>query len=180
MIGELFDLKPSTSSRDRPPTQTVAPNVTTSGALFGPPKWNTSMPHEGSGTRSGRDAAGGLVRVGTFAGSFGRVPCETGRRFAGRPAHGWNGPQLLGLTTLILTVAVEVRGVRCRNCFHGRVMSTLSVYLPSLSRGKMMAASTPQPRWMPQALLSWNGSDWHCCGNGEFAGAFRFYGSGLT
>jgi hypothetical protein len=28
-----------------------------------------------------------------------------------------------------------------------------------------------QPRWIPQALLSWNGSDWHTCGNGDFAGA---------
>jgi len=50
-------------------------------------------------------------------------------------------------------------------------MCTVTVYLPSLSRGAMNAASTPQPRWIPQALLSWNGSDWQTCGNGDFAGA---------
>src|SRR5262245_48706289 len=169
MVGEPFDLKPSTSRRDRPPDQTVAPNDSTSGEL-GPRKWKTLMPHDGSGTRSGRDLAGGLVRVGTLAGNWGRAPCGTGCRLAGLLAHGnWHA---LGLTTLILTVLVEACDVKCRNRFQNGMMRTVTVYLPRASFGKMNAASTPQPRWIPQALLSWNGSDWHTCGKGDLLGAF--------
>src|SRR5258708_36399927 len=115
MMGEPFDLKPSTSSREWPPLQTVAPNTSLSRAVVVRPKRNTLMPHDGSGTRSGRDAAGGLLSVGTLAGSRGRVPCEAGWRLDRRAAHGWNRPQLLGLTTLIFDRAVAVRRGRCKN-----------------------------------------------------------------
>src|SRR5262249_13925251 len=171
MSGDPFDLKPSTSSRDRPPLQTVAPNVSTSADLARVRIWKTLMPHDGSGTRSGRDAVGGLVRVGTLAGNWGRAPRETGCRLAGRAAHGWNGPQLPGLTTLTLTIAVEFRGERCRTRCQKRMIRTVTVYLPSLRRGSMKPASTPQPRWIPQALLSWNPLDGHPSGKGERLGA---------
>src|SRR5258706_15619659 len=103
MMVEPFYLKPSTSSREWPPLQTVAPNTSTSFAVVVRPKRKTLMPHDGSGTRSGRDAAGGLLSVGTLAGSRRRLPCGAGCRLDCRAAHGWNGPQLLALTTLILT-----------------------------------------------------------------------------
>src|SRR5258708_38001965 len=149
MMGEPFDLKPSTSSREWPPLQTVAPNTSLSRAVVVRPKRNTLMPHDGSGTRSGRDAAGGLLSVGTLAGSRGRVPCEAGCRLDCRAAHGWNGPQLLGLSTLILTKAVEIRGVRRKNRCHVRGMFTVTGYLPRPRRGARAATSAPQPPRIP-------------------------------
>jgi len=81
MIGEPFDLKPSTSSLDRPPLQTVAPNVSTSGELFGRRKWMTLMPHDGTGTRSGG------TRPTGYSGSEHWLAAEAGRR--ARPGGGW-------------------------------------------------------------------------------------------
>ena len=51
-------------------------------------------------------------------------------------------------------------------------MLTVTLYLPSGTFAPMKPVSTPQPRWMPQAFASSNGSDWHCCGKRDLAGAF--------
>src|SRR6266567_1647558 len=72
----------------------------------------------------------------------------------------------------MLTVAVAARGVRCRNRCQVRVMLTVTTYLPSLSCGAIPPRSTPQPRWIPQAFLIWNGSEAHCSGNGDLVGLF--------
>ncbi len=77
------------------------------------------------------------------------------------------------------TVAVEPRAVMCRNRCHIVVTLTVTVYRPRASLCAMKPASTPQPRWIPHALLSWNGSDAHCSGNGDFGGAFGSERCGL-
>src|SRR5260221_11322580 len=102
MIGEPCDLKPSTSSREWPPLQTVAPNTSTSFAVVVRPKRNTLMPHEGSGSRWGRDDAGGLLRVGMLAGSRGGGGWEGGWRLGGGGGEGWKGGEVVGLGSLIL------------------------------------------------------------------------------
>jgi len=80
MIGEPFDLKPSTSSRELPPDQTVAPKESTSVDVVQRRKLTTLMPHDGSGDRSGSDDAGGLLRVGTLTGSSPKPAFYTLRR----------------------------------------------------------------------------------------------------
>ena len=145
MIGEPCDLKPSTSSLELPPLQTVAANVTWSDGFL-PRKCWIPMPQEGSGERSGSDEAGGLVRVGTLAGSRGRTPLRPRWCFAAGRTHGWNGPHELGLTTLTVSVALDVRGVRCRNRCHSRMTLTVTLYLPSGTLATMKPVSTPQPR----------------------------------
>src|SRR5579862_3804334 len=69
MVAEPGVRKPSTSSGEWPPTQTVAPKLRKSCLLLR--TWEVLMPHEGSGVRSGSALAGTCDRVGTFLGSEG-------------------------------------------------------------------------------------------------------------
>src|SRR5690242_6219512 len=108
MTGEPFNLKPCTSSLAWPPLQTVAPNVTWSVGCLPPNRW-ILMPQDGSGERSGSDEAGGLVSVGTLAGNRGSTPLRPWWCFVRGWTHGWNGPQLPDLTTLTVSVALDVR-----------------------------------------------------------------------
>src|SRR5215471_10857904 len=63
MTGEPSDRKPSTSSGELPPTQTVALKASRSR----PDRRSCTalISHDGSGTRSGSAAAGGRARYGT-------------------------------------------------------------------------------------------------------------------
>ena len=69
MIVEPGVRKPSTSSGEWPPTQTVAPKSRKS--CLDLRTWEVLMSHDGSGTRSGSASAGTCGSSGTFFGSEG-------------------------------------------------------------------------------------------------------------
>src|SRR5258708_4326140 len=124
---------------------------------------------DGSGARSGRIEAGGWLIDRTPAGRVGSGLSEgAGGRLAGCGTHRKLHPT--GFTTSILTVATASAGViwsrRCQNL----VTLSITVYLPRASLRRMPPpkplprASTPQPRWIPQASESWNGLNSQFCG----------------
>ncbi len=159
--------KPSTSSGECPPTQTVAPKLRKSClVLF---TCEVLMPHDGSGVRSGSASAGTRDSSGTLAGADGTalVTCRGRRADAElRPQAG----EQVGVPPTC-TVTVEVRslaGIPNRLAKRG-VMLSVTRYLPrpSLKAGvrpgpgmvpRMSVGFASQPRAMPQTALSGNGS----------------------
>src|SRR5262252_7014883 len=98
MMGDPLDRNPSTSRGPLPPTQTVAPKFSRSA----PDRvCEVKMPHDGSGTRSGKTDFGGSGRYGTR----GRAAGPAWPRRAGAAAQ-----QPRALTTVTCTVWVAPSG----------------------------------------------------------------------
>ena len=137
--------KPSTSSGECPPTQTVAPKLRKSClVLF---TCEVLMPHDGSGVRSGSASAGTRDSSGTLAGADGtapgHVPGGAGRRGV-RPQAG----EQVGVPPTC-TVTVEVRslaGIPNRLAKRG-VMLSVTRYLP---RPSLKAGVRPGPGMVPR------------------------------
>src|SRR5215469_9515133 len=163
MIGEPFERKPSTSSGELPPTHTVAPKVSRSC----PDRWlcRVLIPHDGSGTRSGSAAAGGLARFGTRG--SGASPPARGWAAFGAAAAQHPRP----FTTVSLTLAVASAAVICSRRTNCGAMVAVSWYFPEASRtvggGKKdekPAGSAAQPLARPITRLFGNGSKPHPAG----------------
>src|SRR5215468_8297133 len=165
MTGEPFERKPSTSSGELPPTHTVAPKASRSR----PDRrsWNAPMPHDGSGTRSGSAAAGGLARDGmrgSGASARARAGAVLGAAAAQHPRP---------FTTVSLTLALASAAVMCSRRTYCGAMAAVTVYLPGASRtvggGKLdekPAGSAAQPLGSPQTRLFVNGLFAHAGGYG--------------
>src|SRR5215472_16940775 len=160
MTGEPFERKPSTSSGELPPTHTVALKLSTSCPHRR--SWNVLIPHDGSGTRSGSAAAGGLARVGT------RGSGASGRACAGAVLGSAAAQHPRPFTTVSLTLAVALAAVMCSRRTNCGAMVAVTVYLPGASAtvggGKVAekpAGSAAQPRASPMTRLLGNGSNPH-------------------
>src|SRR6185437_8614881 len=106
MVGEPGWRKPSTSSGELPPTQTVAPKLRTS--CLDLRTWEVLMPHDGSGVSSGSALAGTCERVGTFFGSEGSGLSTGPRCRLAPPEQQPDGEQQpCCLTTWTVTVALR-------------------------------------------------------------------------
>src|SRR5215469_1490099 len=148
MTGEPFERKPSTSSGELPPTHTVAPKFSRSR----PDRvCEVLIPHDGSGTRSGSAARGGLARYGT-RGSGASPKLRVGAAALGAA----EAQQPRPFTTVSLTLAVASAAVICSRRTTCGAMAALTVYFPGASRtvggGKpdeKPAGSVAQPRARP-------------------------------
>src|SRR5215472_14817669 len=164
MTGEPFERKPSTSSGELPPTQTVA--LKASRSRPDRRSWNALMPHDGSGTRSGSAAAGGLARFGTRGSGVSGRPRAGAVRGAAAAQH----PR--PFTTVSLTLAVASAAVMCSRRTNCGAMVAVTVYFPGASRtvggpepnpnpNENPAGSAAQPRARPMTRLLGNGSKPH-------------------
>src|SRR5215470_16409208 len=126
MTGEPFERKPSTSSGELPPTQTVA--LKSSRSRPDRRSWSALICHDGSGTRSGSAAAGGFATYGT-RGSGASAPARAGAVLgAGTTQH----PR--PFTTVSLTLAVASAAVMCSRRTYCGAMVAVTVYFPGASR----------------------------------------------
>src|SRR5215468_7544084 len=129
------------------------------------------IPHDGSGTRSGSAAAGGLARYGTRGSG------------ASPPARGWAAfgaavaQHPRPFTTVSLTLAVASAAVTCSRRTNCGAMVAVTWYFPGASRtvgggkpNEKLAGSAAQPRGRPMTRLFGNGSNPHPGGYG-FVGA---------
>src|SRR6516165_627764 len=164
MTSEPFERKPSTSSGELPPTQTVALKLSTS--CPDRRSWNVLIPHDGSGTRSGSAAAGGFARVGT------RGSGASGRACAGAVLGAAAAQHPRPFTTVSLTLAVALAAVMCSRRTNCGAMVAVTVYLPGASRttggpepkekpNENPAGSSAQPFARPMTRLLGNGSNPH-------------------
>src|SRR5215471_11412674 len=158
MTGEPFERKPSTSSGELPPTHTVALKASTS--CPDRRSWNVPIPHDGSGTRSGSAAAGGLARDRT------RGSGASGRARAGAVLGAAAAQHPRPFTTVSLTLAVASAAVMCSRRTNRGAMVAVTLYFPGASRtvggGKLNekpAGSAAQPRASPMTRLFGNGSN---------------------
>src|SRR5690348_1126075 len=165
MTGEPSERKPSTSSGELPPTQTVA--LKASRSRPDRRSWNALICHDGSGTRSGSAAAGGFARYGT-PGSGESPRARAGAVFDAAAAQ--HPPRF---TTVSLTLAVASAAVMCSTRTNCGEMVAVTLYLPGASRtvggGKLNEnpdGSAAQPRARPMTRLFGNGSKPHPGGYG--------------